>query len=277
LRVPIAIRRFYKPSLWIPQHFLLTNPNLHHGLLGLFVSCGGNSSQNQQQKSPPPSGQAQGVYEDSLSTGYSFETIVLPNDNFYALYGTFSGDTFFITGFVFGSGAESDANFSGSMTDFEYPGTPVGTASLSATFVAGASLKGSLTEGTLNETFTATVPSTTQFNYNAAAQASSIAGSWNGNLLDGESAAVSIDGSGNVTGLSSLGCSFSGTAEPDSSGKNFYDISLTFGGSPCVAAGQSATGVGIVETLSDGTLQVLAGLKNSGNTLATVFVGTPAP
>jgi hypothetical protein len=27
------MRRFYKPSLWIPQHFLLTNPNLHHGLL----------------------------------------------------------------------------------------------------------------------------------------------------------------------------------------------------------------------------------------------------
>jgi hypothetical protein len=28
------MRRFYKPSLWIPQLFLLTNPNLHHGLLG---------------------------------------------------------------------------------------------------------------------------------------------------------------------------------------------------------------------------------------------------
>src|ERR1019366_3781244 len=28
------MRRFYKPRLWIPQHFLLTNPNLHHGLLG---------------------------------------------------------------------------------------------------------------------------------------------------------------------------------------------------------------------------------------------------
>jgi hypothetical protein len=36
LRVPIAMRRFYKPSLWIPQLFLLTNPNLHHGLLELF-------------------------------------------------------------------------------------------------------------------------------------------------------------------------------------------------------------------------------------------------
>ncbi len=29
------MRRFYKPSLWIPQHFLVTNPNLHHGLLGM--------------------------------------------------------------------------------------------------------------------------------------------------------------------------------------------------------------------------------------------------
>ncbi len=30
------MRRFYKPSLWIPQHFLVTNPNLHHGLLVIF-------------------------------------------------------------------------------------------------------------------------------------------------------------------------------------------------------------------------------------------------
>ena len=34
------MRRFYKPSLWIPQHFLLTNPNLHHGLLGLIQQAG---------------------------------------------------------------------------------------------------------------------------------------------------------------------------------------------------------------------------------------------
>jgi uncharacterized protein YbjT (DUF2867 family) len=27
------MRRFYAPSLWIPQLFLLANPNLHHGLL----------------------------------------------------------------------------------------------------------------------------------------------------------------------------------------------------------------------------------------------------
>jgi hypothetical protein len=35
--VPIAIGRFYKQCLWIPQMFLLTNPDLHHGLLGPLV------------------------------------------------------------------------------------------------------------------------------------------------------------------------------------------------------------------------------------------------
>jgi hypothetical protein len=28
---------FYEQSLWIPQHFLITNPDLHHGLLGVKV------------------------------------------------------------------------------------------------------------------------------------------------------------------------------------------------------------------------------------------------
>src|SRR5437764_14065440 len=36
LRVPIAMRRFYEQSLWIPQNFLFTNLDLHHGLLSTF-------------------------------------------------------------------------------------------------------------------------------------------------------------------------------------------------------------------------------------------------
>src|ERR1017187_2568218 len=34
LRVPIAMRTFYEPSLWILQHFLLTHLDLHHRLIG---------------------------------------------------------------------------------------------------------------------------------------------------------------------------------------------------------------------------------------------------
>jgi hypothetical protein len=34
LRVPIAMPKVYEQTLWIPQDFLHTNPDLHHGLLG---------------------------------------------------------------------------------------------------------------------------------------------------------------------------------------------------------------------------------------------------
>jgi RNA-directed DNA polymerase len=39
LRVPIAIERFYEQCLWIPQTFLPTNPDLHHGLLNYQHGC----------------------------------------------------------------------------------------------------------------------------------------------------------------------------------------------------------------------------------------------
>src|SRR5467141_4703175 len=38
-------------------------------------------------------GQAQGVYSGTTSSGYTFSTIVLPTDKFYAIYGTVSGNT----------------------------------------------------------------------------------------------------------------------------------------------------------------------------------------
>ena len=32
------MRRFYEQSLWIPQKFLFTNLDLHHGFLGIWPS-----------------------------------------------------------------------------------------------------------------------------------------------------------------------------------------------------------------------------------------------
>jgi hypothetical protein len=74
----------------------------------------------------------------------------------------------------------------------------VGTATLCGAFTAGASLNRSLTEGGQNETSTGTIPPTSQFDYNTAALASTITGSWSGSLMDGETASLVIDGSGNV-------------------------------------------------------------------------------
>jgi hypothetical protein len=67
LRVPIAMRRFYKPSLWIPQLFLFTNPNLHHGLLNMVffgatkLEAFGGRGKNDYLSSHDPNGRRDGV------------------------------------------------------------------------------------------------------------------------------------------------------------------------------------------------------------------------
>ena len=58
---------------------------------------------------------------------------------------------------------------------------------------------------------------------------------------------------------------------PDASKKNFYDVSLTFGGSPCAFPNQTANGVGVEYLLSDGVTNQLLVAVAVGNSSGTVF------
>jgi hypothetical protein len=89
-------------------------------------------------------------------------------------------------------------------------------------------------------------------------------------LLDGMTTTITISSTGSVTGSSS-GCSFTGTVVTDSSKKNFYDVSLTFGGSPCALPNQTANGVGVEYLLSDGVTNQLLVAVAVGNSSGTVF------
>jgi hypothetical protein len=215
-------------------------------------------------------GHAQGVYSGTSSGGFNFSTIVLPNDKIYAIYGTQSGNSLLLYGLISGQGTSGNGTYTATVNDFFYTGS-VSNGSVSATYVAGSSLNGSLTESSATTTFTGASLPTSSFNYNTPALLSDISGNWSGTLLDGMSTTVVISSNGSVTGSSS-GCSFSGTVSPDSSNKNFFDVSLTFAGSPCSAPNQTATGVGVEYLLSNGvTHQLLAGVT-SGTSLGTVFV-----
>jgi len=215
-------------------------------------------------------GQAQGVYSGTSSNGYSFESIVLPNDKFYGIYGTVSGNVLSIFGMVTGQGTSGNNTFTAStVTDFVYTGT-TNTGSLTATDVPGSSINGTLTENGTPITFTGTALPSSSFNYNTSASVSDITGTWTGSLLDGMSTTVTINSNGSLSGSSS-GCSFTGTVTADSSNKNFFDVSLTFGASPCSLPNQTATGIGVYYLLSDGvTHQLLAGVT-MGTSFGTVF------
>src|SRR5208282_1974774 len=225
----------------------------------ILVGCGGTSgtSTNVGGSQSTP-GQAQGVYSGTTSTGYSFESIVLPNDKFYGIYGTVSGNVLLLYGMVTGQGASSSGTYTASVTDFLY---------------TGAIYTDSLTENGTQITFSGTVLPASSFNYSTPASLSAISGTWTGTLLDGAPTTVTISASGSVSGASQ-GCSFSGTVAPDSSNKNFFDVSLTFGGNPCALPNQTASGIGVEYLLSDGvTQQLLAGVT-VGTSEGTVFVAT---
>jgi len=214
-------------------------------------------------------GQAQGVYSGTTSSGFSFSTIVLPNDKFYAIYGTVSGNALLLSGLVTGQGTSGNATYTASVTDYVNTGA-INSGSISATYVAATSLNGSLTENGTAITFTGTSEPASSFNYNTSASLSAITGTWTGTLLDGMTTTVTIDSNGNVSGSSS-GCSFSGTVAADSSNKNFFDVSLTFGASPCSLPNQTATGIGVEYLLSDGVTHQLLAAVTAGTTFGTVF------
>ena len=223
-------------------------------------------------KSTP--GQAQGVFAGTTSSAVTFETIILPNDTFYAIYGQTSGNVFSVEGMVLGQGLSNNGKFNATITDFLGNGTTA-AGSIAATYVKGSTISGTFTEtGQNNVTFTGTAIAGSSFNYNTPALLSDIAGmTWGGSLQDGSFAAVSINTDGTFSGTDS-GCSFSGTVTPDSSGKNFFKVSLTYGASPCLLPNQTQTGIAVDYLLSDGvTRQLLAGVT-SGTSNGTVFVAT---
>ena len=239
----------------------------------IVVSCGGGGSSSSGSQSTSTSGQAQGVYIGNTSTGFAFNGIILPNDKFYAIYGTMIGNVLYVCGIATGQGTSANGTYTATENDFDYCGgtQAVYTGTVAGTYTAGSSLNGTISENGNSETFSGTAPPNSQFNYGTPASLAAISGSWSGSLTDGESASVSIDSSGNTSGVSSSGCTFTATITADSSNKDFFDISLTFGGSPCELPNQTATGIGVDYLLSDGiTSQLIAGVS-SGTSFGIVF------
>jgi hypothetical protein len=241
-------------------------------LLISLVGCGGgnNTSSNNGSRSTP--GQAQGVYSGTDSQSNSFESIILPNDMYWEIFGTVSGNVFNVSGMLTGQGASNNGKYSATLTDFHHTGSS-DTGSVSASYVMGSSINGTVTEsGSPTVTFSGTFMPSSSFNYNTQANLANITGAWSGTLLDASSAALTINANGSFSGSNSSGCSFSGTLTPDASGKNFFDVSLTLGASPCVPANQTSSGIAVDYLLSDGvTTQFVAGVA-SGTSYGTLFI-----
>jgi hypothetical protein len=200
--------------------------------------------------------------------------LVLENDEFWALYGTQSTSLFVVAGFLQGNGTSNNGTYTSSNTrDFGFNPALAGTAN--ATYNATAkTISGSVAASAGTVTFSGGPIAGSLYNYNTPALLSAVSGVWSLTALTGEGLALNVSSTGSFTANSSFGCTFSGTMTPRPSGKNVFNVALTFGPSPCVLAGQPASGVALVYPLSTGGTQLIFAGTNTARTIGTAAFGT---
>lgn len=237
-----------------------------------LAGCGGGGDSD----SPVVGPSAEGVYGGSLtgSTSSAFQLLVLENDEVWAMYGVQTSTAFGVAGFIQGPGSSNSGTYTSSSTkDFGF--NPALAGNTSATYNATAkTISGTVSSSAGTVTFSGGPIAGSLYNYSAPAALTTIAGSWTTTSLTGESVTISIASNGSFTANSSLGCNFSGTVVPRPSGKNVFNVSLTFGSAPCALPAQAATGIGIAYPLTSGKTQLLVAVTNASRTVGTAVFGT---
>lgn len=243
-----------------------------------LTACGGGgegagsaSDSGTPSARTPVAGEAQGIYRGSMADGRELYIIVLENDQFYAMYGATAGNSFAVSGVVQGDGASNNGSFSSSnAVDTTSLGT-LATASVTASYVLGASLNGSVTESSGAATFSTTPVAPTVVNYNSRANLADVTGTWSLTSLRGYPNTFVIAADGSFT-ASSEGCSFSGTFTPRASDKNVFDVVMTFGPAPCKLPNAALKGAAIEYLLTNGQHQlIVAGIDTSRKQTAAFF------
>jgi len=232
--------------------------------ISLLTACGGGGG------SSTPAVSAEGAWVGTSSSGYTLNTLVLENNDFWNMFGTMSGSTFLVRGFDQGSVSVSGSTYSGNLREYpnqasSYAGTITGTV------VANTSMSGSTTytSGTFTHSLTPFAQST--FNYNTPATLSSVQGTWVGTMSTGSSATTAITSGGVISG-SNAGCLFTGTATPRPTGKNVFNVSVTFGAAPCALPGQTATGIAITYPIVNTALnQLIVAVQDSTKQYGIMF------
>jgi hypothetical protein len=245
-----------------------------------LAGCGGggdSSSTTAGAPAPIANASAEGVYGGTItgSKNTSFETIILENGDFWSIYGTETTSSFNVTGFLQGSGTSDRGSFN-SVNAKDFGFAPGVAGNLSSTYDATAkTISGTFAAGTQVATFSGGPIAGSLYNYNTPASLSTVIGTWStSSLPTGENVAINVASDGAFNATSSLGCKFAGNITPRASGKNVFDVAMTFGAAPCALSGQSATGIALSYPLPSGKTELLVTAVNGARSYGAAVFGT---
>lgn len=267
-------------AAWAPTRRLL----VILAATALAAGCGGGGGDGGSDNSTDSAAlSAEGFYLGTMGGGTSnyFEQIILENNEVWLTYGTqaSAGATTLITGMMTGTGTYSGGTFAvAAMKDFGV--APAATGTFTATYKINSkslvkSVSGTATVGAKNHSFTGN-NSVSNYFYSDAATLSAISGNWALPSATGPAGTLSVGSTGGFS-VSVGGCGASGTMVPRPSGKNVFNVTLTFGAAPCSFAGATFTGIAFVATnpfLNGGNgkdLRVL--IRNGAQTAGLLLAG----
>jgi hypothetical protein len=216
----------------------------------LLSACGGGWG-NQNVPAPPappptPVTDAQGFYSGMDSLNDNVTGVVLDSGTYYFVWANTISGAF---GLVQGTATAASGKFSSTDAKNYTMGTStVVSSTVSAVYTAKSNITGTITPASGTNGYTS-FSGTYSAVYEQTPNLSAIAGSYQGafGTLNSTDATVTVtlNSTGGMVGNGASGCRFSGTAKPHANG-NVYDLTLTFGAAPCSDAGQSMTGVLLV-------------------------------
>ena len=210
----------------------------------LLTACGGGSSDNDSASSTAPpevATSAEGFWTGKASTGYDISLAVLDNGETWGVY-TSNGVLY---GALHGSTTSSNGTLKGSGQEFDLGSGTVASSNYSGTYTSKSKTDIRLSNGS-------TFAGTYEAAYDQPASLSALAGTYAGyGVSTGspvQAIAITISTSGAISAPPSLGCSASGSVAPRASGKNIFDLRITFSGASCALGnGANVSGVAYYE------------------------------
>lgn len=230
-----------------------------------LAACGGGGDAPAASTGTPAT--AEGFWTGTTSNGWTANLAILETGETWGVYS--SGST--IYGALYGNTSSNGTALTGTGSDFNVPARTVTPGTYSGTFSSKASISVTTSGGV---TFSGTYGTA----YDQAATLASLAGTFSGTGVSGgssvQAASVTISSSGVVSTPVANGCSASGTASPRPSGKNIFNVAITFTGTNCALGnGTVTTGIGYYDAATQ-RLLVLA--LNSAKTDGFIYIGNKA-
>lgn len=228
--------------------------------VSLLTACGGGGDDSVVTPPPTPTSTAEGFWVGTASTGNTVALAILENGETWGVYSR-SG---VLQGALFGNTTSTSSTFSGTGLDFGSTGLTAGT--YSGSYSPKATLNATTSAG---GTFTASYSTA----YEQPASLAALAGTYSGYVATKSASArdtVTVSSTGAIRSGSSATCLSSGTASPRASGKNVFNVSVTFSGPSCLlGSGTTVTGVAYLEGR-----QLITLTLNGGKTDGLIFLGS---